>query len=184
MPTAPLDDEGALIERYQSLVWWLARRFVPPGGDVDEAAQDGFAALITAHRRYDPDAGLAYDRWVRRSIRWGMVDGLRDRTHWRSQRRRDRPMVSLDTPIGESGDLDLSDVVAADGIDVDAALIAADLRAWLYRYSHGLTPVDGWVLRGLLEGRLQCDLAAELGVTDGRMCQRIAVIRQRLARLL
>lgn len=180
------DVEAELIRRHTGLAVHHAQR-VALTRDVDDAIQDGLFGLIRAHRRYRPDGGADYTQWVTSGLERAILDGHRNRSGWRRRQQTNRlKPLSLDARLADtdldSGPLTLADTIAATGPDPDNAAVAADLADYLRTII--TNDVDAFILDGLLAGRRQDDMAIELGVTPGRIAQRVHRIRAVIAAAL
>lgn len=172
-----------MLERYRLLCWHQARRLVPPR-DVDDAVQDALLGIVRGYGRWRADGGASLDRWLWLSIRAAIIDGARSRTQYRRNVKRRPIVVSLDEPIGYDDNHGAviercrADYLEADRAEPDLELVAVDLEHFLRELDLGGDPADRIVLDGLLDGRSQEAIAADLGVTPSRISQRVRNIRR------
>jgi RNA polymerase sigma factor for flagellar operon FliA len=90
-------DENALLEQYEAMIRSIARHFketLPTRMDFADLCQIGRMALIEASRKFDPNAGMGLESWLRLRIRGTIIDRMHKSTgasrtamrHYRRQR--------------------------------------------------------------------------------------------------
>ena len=68
-----------LVRGYESLVWFLARRFANRGEPLEDIAQVGFLGLIKAIERFDPDLGNEFTTFATPTIAGEIKRYFRDK---------------------------------------------------------------------------------------------------------
>jgi RNA polymerase sigma factor (sigma-70 family) len=49
-----------VVVQFHDLVWYTVKKFMRPGLEKDDLAQEGFCGLLKAYDRYDPDRGVSF----------------------------------------------------------------------------------------------------------------------------
>jgi RNA polymerase sigma factor (sigma-70 family) len=164
----------------RGVAWKLAQRM--PTADLDELVGDGNEALLRLVDEWTGEgsfAGFAMQR-----LRYRMIDGHRQRTHCRT-RVRMRPLESTAAehwpedglarfPAGRSERTDVPAAPSAEDEALAPLLVAEALAT--------LPPRLRLVADASLEPGGQRRLAADLGVTEGRVSQMRAEAHRRLRR--
>ena len=168
-PEHPLTDaEAELALSADNLVRVIARTV--PLGEWDDRIQAGWIGAMKAARTFRPELGYSWWTHARIRIRGEMLD---------QHRRRLRPLDGRTRWPTPTVELLEKDVVADEPTPEDQ--VVADHHArWL------LEQLDE-AERELLTARLrmrQRHLAAELGLTEGRLSQRWRIYRPRIQRRL
>ncbi len=68
-----------LVRGYESLVWFLARRFANRGEPLEDIAQVGFLGLIKAIDRFDPDLGTEFTTFATPTVAGEIKRYFRDK---------------------------------------------------------------------------------------------------------
>lgn len=175
--------EADAVREYIGLAYWMANHMVPQR-DADDAVQDALIAFVVAHRAFRPELNDDYHGWVTVAMRRRIIDGQRRRTNYnKAEHRRPPASSSFDHVVTTYVDGDvttLGDVLVDGQGDVDLEVVADDFADYLRTLFDD--PADRLIIDGLLDGRTQADMGAELGVTDSRVSQRVVAIRARCAR--
>jgi len=83
-----------LLQRHLRTIYRVAFRLTGNHDDAEDLAQEALVEAFRAFDRYQP--GTYFDRWLYRIMTRTHIDRVR--------RRRRRPEVSLDAPVGPEGD--------------------------------------------------------------------------------
>ncbi len=83
-----------LLQRHQRSIYRVAFRLTGNHDDAEDLAQEAIIEAFRAFSRYQP--GTYFDRWLYRIMTRTHIDRVR--------RRKRRPEVSLDAPVGPEGD--------------------------------------------------------------------------------
>lgn len=113
---------AVLVRRYEKPLFNFLRRMAGNAGDAEDLFQETFLRVHQHRRRYR--AGAPFKPWL-----YCIAANLcRDRLRYRAR----RPSVSLDAPIGESGDA-LGNQFTAPGENADGPARRAETQARLER---------------------------------------------------
>ena len=154
------------VERWLPLVKKLARRHAPPH-DFDDAVVDGLMAVWLSHDTYiDTGHGGSLQGWLTVKVRWAIIDGSRIRTGWRRF-----PHVEVLTFEGRP------ETSGNRCDDPEVRAVTADLIRWARTK---LCADDVELYDAILSGMTSRAYADKVGVTEGRICQRLAKIRELL----
>lgn len=104
------DVENALIEKYLSLVSFIAARLamnLPEHVGQDDLYSSGLVGLLQAVRNYDPACGASFETYARTRVRGAMLDELRKmdwvpRTVHEKARKVQDVMARLEQKLGEA----------------------------------------------------------------------------------
>lgn len=174
-------DESAFIqimERHQSRVFSAAMGLLHNPADAEEITQDTFLRAHRGFSRFRGDCSVA--TWLHRIA----VNLARNR-YWYFFRRRRQDTLSLNAPVGESGDMSFSDLLASESADPAEESSRGEFQAAVDRCLERLEPA----CRSILLMRTALDLpyeeiAASLGINVGTVKSRIARARERLRKRL
>ncbi|MBI3912205.1 MAG: sigma-70 family RNA polymerase sigma factor [Armatimonadetes bacterium] len=181
-PVGPLNREG-LVTAYEGLAsscvrWFLRRYRVPPalGLDLEDLRSEARLALCHAARSWDPGrggfaayAGTAIHNWllnVCRLHRGSSIHRLE--------------FISLSTPVGESGEDYLGDMLPDPDTPLDEQICHSQFATAVRHAVSELPPRDKQVIESLLCGRTVASIARDAGCSR----QRIAQIQNRALRRL
>ncbi|NLG87309.1 MAG: sigma-70 family RNA polymerase sigma factor [Firmicutes bacterium] len=156
---AQRDNKAAVeevVRRFQPLVWATARRLAPNLDMVDDMAQEGNLALLTAIYNYRP--GTAPFTWyAKRQVYYAIHYALRC-----SCRRWEREGVSLDAPLADG--VTLSAILISEELGPEeAALVAGDQEAFWHAWAR-LTTRQQQVVAYRMEGQTFAAIAARLRI--------------------
>lgn len=156
---AQLENKAAveeIVRRFQPLVWATARRLAPNLDMVDDLAQEGNLALLTAIYNYRP--GTAPFTWyAKRQVYYAVHYALRC-----SCRTWEREGASLDAPVADG--FTLSVTLTSDELGPEEqALAAGDKEAFRQAWAR-LTPRQQQVVAGRIEGQTFAAIAARLRI--------------------
>lgn len=122
-----------------------------------------------AEQKWRPDGGMALETWCYRAMRGAIIDGQRTRTGWKRHGR-----VDIYTIDGRDPPADTLD-------DPERRAVTADS---IRRLRKKLNASDRDLFDATLAGVTAREYAQRIGVTEGRVCQRVTRIRERLNRAL
>jgi RNA polymerase sigma factor (sigma-70 family) len=176
-------DVDRMVESNTSLARRMAWKARTTCESYDDVYADALVGLWNAARRYDASREVAFRTYAGRCIAGAIADGRRERD-WltRAQRKRVPDQVppdrmapaSLDSPVGCEGTASLIDTVV-DSVD--------DIQEWLDEQEYvervhlvdqllcRLTDRECAVVEAMREGKRVMTVAAEWGVTEGRVSQ-------------
>ena len=146
------------------------------GLDVDDLISEAFIALCRAAEMWDPNRG-AFSTYAVVAIQNWLINVCKlDRVRLRNE----VEVLSLDSPIGDSEEERLMDLVPDSGPQLEDTVINRRLASELHLAVEQLPEKDRRVITGLLRG----DNPAELARAFGCSRQRIEQIQSRAYRRL
>ncbi len=156
------DAASRIIERLRPHARSLARRL--GARSVKDAEADAVVALIEAISTFDPARDRPFVTYAQSKIRWAVAHHVFD------ERQDDARHESMDEPLTEDGD-SLHDRLANVGAaDPERLAIAAETWRRIMR----LPERTRSILLARLTGRTEPELAADFGITRGRVGQIVA----------
>jgi RNA polymerase sigma factor (sigma-70 family) len=178
-----MSSKEELVMSHLRLAPYCVRRFlgryrVPPalGLEMDDLVSESLVALCRAAEKWEPErgtfatyAGAAIHNWLLKVCRLNR-GSLVDRVEF----------VSLYTPVGESGDDSLGDVLPDSGPLLDDQVCQSELRASLREAIAELPDRDRGIIQDLLGGSTVAGIARSYGCSR----QRIDQIQSRAVRRL
>jgi RNA polymerase sigma factor (sigma-70 family) len=178
-------DAAALATEWHPHAVAVARRAKTWLSRPEAESVAGEAVCEAAQTWVDRNLAGDFGGWLNRIVHRRLVEETRGQFGRRGQRFGLVRAQSLETPIGDGLTLD---GVLAEPDDPFGRLddvLAAEWRAGRVRKA-----IDGRLSRSrrkavllLAEGRLQYEVAEELGITPSRVCQIVAEVREQLADL-
>lgn len=168
-PSVSVEITPALVAFARRTALHCARSYTwADDADVESA---GMVGLLSASRRFRPDAGCAFEAFARHRIRGAVLDALREDHTIRpaATTRRKMQRVRMD---------DVADLAEDLAADCDSPEERAAVAGLVRRMHERLTAHEADLFSRLLAGGTSADVARELGVTQGLMCQRLRYVRQ------
>ena len=164
-------EKNDLARDHLGLARWHASRACH-GDDFYEILSDALLGLTRAINSWSPDRGTTFATWASIKMRGEILEGKRNRDLLsRTQRRNGvtgiRPPLSLNVPtVGPEGD-ELSDLVEVLVDPASDRFDHVDVRALVNQ----LPARERFIVLAALEGIPRKDIAALLGLSDGRISQ-------------
>jgi RNA polymerase sigma factor for flagellar operon FliA len=198
-----------LVEQHLPLVRRVAKK-VRCGGttllDRDDLLTHGCLAVMEAAQRFDPERGVTFETFATQRIRGAMLDAIREvdwvpRTIRRRQSARHRgepveatsrqmhengQVVSIETPLQDCDEqLRVADILIDRSASSERPTIDTAVTNALHAAIAALPSRLAFVLdRYFYDGATLDQIADELGVTEGRVCQMKREAFERLHGLL
>lgn len=165
-----------IVRRFQPLVWATARRWALQPDLVDDLAQEGNLALLTAIYNFRP--GTAPFTWyVKRQVYYAVRYALRC-----SQRLREREGTSLDAPLKDG--LGLAAMLASDQPGPEEQALSTEDKEAFWHAVAKLTRRQQQVVAGRLKGLTFAAIARQLNIAPSTAKGAYARAEARLKKVL
>jgi RNA polymerase sigma-70 factor (ECF subfamily) len=163
-----------IMKRHEERIFSAAMAMVRNRSDAEEIAQDTFVRAHRALPRFRGDSSVA--TWLHRIA----VNLARNR-YWYHFRRRKHATLSLDAPVGETGDAAFSDLLSTSAPDPSQETSRHEFVSAIETSLEKLEPTHRKILtmRSILDQSYE-EIAAALGINVGTVKSRIARARERL----
>lgn len=173
--------ERSLMEALEPLARSAASGFFAPGLTGEDLRQEALLAVLTAARKFDPDAGLSL-----RSFAWHVARRRVQTAVTGANRSKHGPLnaaVSLHAPVGaaESGTVTLADVLTGDE-ELDPFRLAAgreDMRRLLAGLA-GCSSLERRALAAFASGCTRQEVALLVGSTSKAVDNAVTRARRKL----
>ena len=174
--------EESLVERYRRQVLCCARPLVLAGGDTEDLIQEGMFGLISAIRRYEPDAGASFKTFAEHCIRMRLISAVRS-----ASRLKHFPLnggVSLEQ-LSDDFCAQLSATPEIFRYSPEVLVLARESKEELYEaFSRCLSKLEKSVLALYLDGLSYNEIANKLNKDSKAIDNAVQRIRRKLARNL
>ncbi|MCC8078522.1 MAG: sigma-70 family RNA polymerase sigma factor [Oscillospiraceae bacterium] len=175
------DAENELAIRYSRLVRACARPYFLAGGDSEDLTQEGMLGLLTAIRRFDPEANDSFRSFAMVCIRSRILSAVRN-----AARLKHMPLnngVSLDDIL--SSELDNASASQLQTRTPEELILAREsANDFLAAYSRYLSPMEKKTLSLYLDGMSYAEISQRLGCSLKSVDNAVQRIRRKLAQKL
>jgi len=173
------DAEEVLVERYMRTVLACARPLVLAGGDTEDLVQEGMFGLLSAIRRYDPDAGATFRTFAELCIRSRLLSAVKSASRLKHFPLNDG--MSLEQ-LSDDSSAQLSAVPENFRYSPEVLVLARESREELYSaFSKCLSKLERNVLVLYLDGYSYREIAERLGKESKAIDNAVQRIRRKLA---
>ena len=174
--------EEALVERYMRQVLCCARPLVLAGGDTEDLIQEGMFGLISAIRRYDPQAGASFKTFAEHCIRTRLISAVRSASRLKHFPLNDG--MSFEQ-LSEDFCAQLSAIPEIFRYSPEVLVLARESKEELYEaFSRCLSKLEKSVLSLYLDGYSYNEIAQRINRDQKAVDNAVQRIRRKLARNL
>ena len=174
--------EEYLVERYMRQVLCCARPLVLAGGDTEDLIQEGMFGLISAIRRYDPDAGASFHTFAEHCIRTRLISAVRAASRLKHFPLNDG--LSFEQ-LSEDFCAQLSAIPENFRYSPEVLVLARESKEELYEaFSRCLSKLEKSVLALYLDGLSYNEIAIRINREPKAVDNAVQRIRRKLARNL
>ena len=174
--------EEALVERYMRQVLCCARPLVLAGGDTEDLIQEGMFGLISAIRRYDPQAGASFKTFAEHCIRTRLISAVRSASRLKHFPLNDG--MSFEQ-LSEDFCAQLSAIPEIFRYSPEVLVLARESKEELYEaFSRCLSKLEKSVLSLYLDGYSYSEIAQRINRDQKAVDNAVQRIRRKLARNL
>lgn len=174
--------EELLVERYMRQVLCCARPLVLAGGDTEDLIQEGMFGLISAIRRFDPEAGASFHTFAEHCIRMRLISAVRSASRLKHFPLNDG--LSLEQ-LSEDFCEQLSATPEIFRYSPEVLVLARESKEELYAaFSQCLSKLEKKVLSLYLDGCSYNEIAARINRDQKAVDNAVQRIRHKLARNL
>lgn len=172
---------GELVNENWDKIYNRANSLLDNRQDAEEVAQDTF---IRARKNIGNFRGdCAITTWL-----YHIATNLAHNKHWYWWRRKRGQSISLDTPLGDEGDMTVCDTIASESQDPADSAVSSELAELLPRAIDALPPKYGEVLKLRNSEDLSYEEIAErlhlsVGTIKSRLSRAREYLREELERL-
>lgn len=162
----------------------------------EDVFQMAVQELVKALRKYDPSRGFKISTWVLRPVQWAILrernaythkGSIADELSYLNQRyNKGMSVVSVDSPIGDDEQSTVGDLISVDKVAVDYTIqrgmktevevrkeveIKDGISYLMSNLPKTLTDKEIIVIKGVLSGKNNVDLSAEMKISRMRVGQ-------------
>ncbi len=160
---------GELVNTHWDKIYNRANSLLDNRQDAEEVAQDTFIRARKSIGNFRGECSLS--TWL-----YHIATNLAHNKHWYWWRRKRGDSVSLDTPIGDEGDMTVCDLIEGDGQNPAESAITSEFAEFLPKAIASLPEKYGEVLKLRNEEDLSYEEIAE------RMNISVGTVKSRLSR--
>ena len=174
--------EEILVERYRRQVLCCARPLVLAGGDTEDLVQEGMFGLISAIRRYEPNAGASFKTFAEHCIRMRLISAVKSASRLKHFPLNDG--VSLEQ-LSDDFCAQLSAIPENFRYSPEVLVLARESKEELYEaFSRCLSKLEKNVLSLYLDGYSYNEIGKRLNKDSKAVDNAVQRIRRKLARNL
>ncbi len=165
---------GELVNTHWDKIYNRAHSLLDNRQDAEEVAQDTFIRARNSIQKFRGECSLS--TWL-----YHIATNLAHNKHWYWWRRKRANSISLDTPIGDDGDMTVSDIVAGEDENPAESAMSSEFAEMLPKAIAALPEKYSEVLRlRSAEDLSYEEIAQKLGLSVGTVKSRLSRAREYL----